>query len=163
MATNKEINIIICGTGGQGVVLVSELLGTAAVKGNVAVKGSEVLGMAQRGGSVESYVRFGACVLSPLPEEGQVDILVCLYESEYSRLQPELKKGGVDLFAYLSRAHRAVGPKKIFLNTYMLGVVSSFLQIKEKSWEKAMEDTFKTQHLQNKEYFFQGRQEGSRR
>ena len=49
MATNKEINIIICGTGGQGVVLVSELLGTAAVKGNVAVKGSEVLGMAQRG------------------------------------------------------------------------------------------------------------------
>ncbi|MBN1160321.1 MAG: 2-oxoacid:acceptor oxidoreductase family protein, partial [Dehalococcoidales bacterium] len=64
MTAKKEINIIICGVGGQGVVLVSELLGSAAVRGNVAVKGSEVLGMAQRGGSVFSNLRLGGDVIA---------------------------------------------------------------------------------------------------
>ncbi len=112
----------------------SEVCARAALHDGYHVKKSEVKGMAQRGGSVESYVRFGACVLSPLPEEGQVDILVCLYESEYARFQSELKKGGADLFSYLRGAHQAVGEQKMFLNTYMLGVVSAFLQIKEESW-----------------------------
>jgi len=141
----------------------SEVCARAALHDGYHVKKSEVKGMAQRGGSVESYVRFGSCVLSPLPEEGQVDILVCLYESEYSRLQSELKKRGKDLFSYLSRAHQAVGSNKMFLNTYMLGVVSAFLPVKEESWIKAMDDIFKRELAQNKIYFFQGRQEGVRR
>jgi indolepyruvate ferredoxin oxidoreductase beta subunit len=157
------INVLFYGIGGQGVLSASEVCARAALHDGYHVKKSEVKGMAQRGGSVESYVRFGVCVLSPLPEEGQVDILVCLYESEYSRLQFELKKGGADLFSYLSLAHQAVGQKKIFLNTYMLGVVSSFLQIKEESWIKAIDDIFKREQTQNKEYFLQGRKEGARR
>lgn len=95
MATNKEINIIICGTGGQGVVLVSELLGTAAVKGNVAVKGSEVLGMAQRGGSVFSNLRLGGDVIAPMTPEGKCDVIIAVEPSEALRNIQYLAKNGV--------------------------------------------------------------------
>ena len=95
MATNKEINIIICGTGGQGVVLVSELLGNAAVRGGVAVKGSEVLGMAQRGGSVFSNLRLGGDVIAPMTPEGKCDVIIAVEPSEALRNIQYLKKDGV--------------------------------------------------------------------
>ena len=160
MNNTNITNVLFYGIGGQGVLSASEVCAKAALNDGYHVKKSEVKGMAQRGGSVESYVRFGPCVFSPIPLERQVDILVCLYDSEYSRLQSELKMGGADLFPYLKRAHEAVGSKKIFLNTYMLGVVSAFLRIKEESWLRAINDTFKREQIQNKEYFLQGRKEG---
>jgi indolepyruvate ferredoxin oxidoreductase, beta subunit len=96
MATkNREINIIICGTGGQGVVLVSELLGNAAVRGGVAVKGSEVLGMAQRGGSVFSNLRLGGDVIAPMTPEGKVDVLIAVEPSEALRNIQYLTKDAV--------------------------------------------------------------------
>jgi indolepyruvate ferredoxin oxidoreductase beta subunit len=85
MVANKEINIIICGVGGQGVVLVSELLGNAAVRGKVAVKGSEVLGMAQRGGSVFSNLRLGGGAIAPMTPEGKCDVLIAVEPSEALR------------------------------------------------------------------------------
>jgi indolepyruvate ferredoxin oxidoreductase beta subunit len=85
MATKNEINIIICGVGGQGVVVMSELLGNAAVRDGVEVKGSEVLGMAQRGGSVFSNIRLGSSAISPLTPEGKCDILVAVEPSEALR------------------------------------------------------------------------------
>ncbi len=95
MATKKEINIIICGTGGQGVVLVSELLGNAAVRGGVAVKGSEVLGMAQRGGSVFSNLRLGGDVIAPMTPEGKCDVMIAVEPSEALRNIQYLAKNGV--------------------------------------------------------------------
>jgi indolepyruvate ferredoxin oxidoreductase beta subunit len=95
MATDKEINIIICGVGGQGVVLVSELLGNAAVRGNVAVKGSEVLGMAQRGGSVFSNLRLGGSVIAPMTPEGKCDVLIAVEPSEALRNIQYLAKDSV--------------------------------------------------------------------
>ncbi|OGO20774.1 MAG: hypothetical protein A2Z15_01910 [Chloroflexi bacterium RBG_16_50_11] len=95
MAANKEINIIICGVGGQGVVLVSELLGNAAVRGNVAVKGSEVLGMAQRGGSVFSNLRLGGDVIAPMTPEGKCDVLIAVEPSEALRNIQYLAKNSV--------------------------------------------------------------------
>jgi len=85
MAMKNEINIIICGVGGQGVVVMSELLGIAAVKDGVAVKGSEVLGMAQRGGSVFSNIRLGSAAISPLTPEGRCDVMVAVEPSEALR------------------------------------------------------------------------------
>jgi indolepyruvate ferredoxin oxidoreductase beta subunit len=81
----KELNIIIAGVGGQGVVLMSEVLGTAAVRDGLKVRGSEVLGMAQRGGSVFSNIRFGSEVESPMTAEGKCDILVSVEPSEALR------------------------------------------------------------------------------
>jgi indolepyruvate ferredoxin oxidoreductase beta subunit len=101
MATKNEINIIICGVGGQGVVLVSELLGNAAVRGKVAVKGSEVLGMAQRGGSVFSNLRLGSDAIAPMTPEGRCDVLntttvlpytVYLGQSKYPAQDAIIKK-----------------------------------------------------------------------
>jgi indolepyruvate ferredoxin oxidoreductase, beta subunit len=91
----KEFNIIICGTGGQGVVLLSELLGSAAVRDGIAVKGSEVLGMAQRGGSVFSNIRLGGDALAPLTPEGKVDVIIAVEPSEALRNIQYLVKGGV--------------------------------------------------------------------
>ncbi|MFA5308884.1 MAG: indolepyruvate oxidoreductase subunit beta [Dehalococcoidales bacterium] len=95
MTAKNEINIIICGTGGQGVVLVSELLGTAAVRGKVAVKGSEVLGMAQRGGSVFSNLRLGGDVIAPMTPEGKCDVLIAVEPSEALRNIQYLAKNSV--------------------------------------------------------------------
>jgi indolepyruvate ferredoxin oxidoreductase beta subunit len=95
MAIKKEINIIICGVGGQGVVLVSELLGQAAVRGKVAVKGSEVLGMAQRGGSVFSNLRLGGDTIAPMTPEGKCDVLIAVEPSEALRNINYLAKNSV--------------------------------------------------------------------
>jgi indolepyruvate ferredoxin oxidoreductase beta subunit len=81
----KELNVIICGVGGQGVVLMSELLGHAAVHDGLRIRGSEVLGMAQRGGAVFSNIRIGSEVHAPLTPEGKCDILVALEPSEALR------------------------------------------------------------------------------
>lgn len=92
----KELNIIICGVGGQGVVLMSELLGNAAVKDGVSVNGSEVLGMAQRGGSVFSNLRIGGeGPLAYLTPEGKCDILLVVEPSEALRNIQYLHKNSV--------------------------------------------------------------------
>ena len=84
-ASVKELNIILAGVGGQGVVLMSEILGNAAVRDGFKVRGSEVLGMAQRGGSVFSNIRLGTEVEAPLTSDGKCDILVALEPSEALR------------------------------------------------------------------------------
>jgi indolepyruvate ferredoxin oxidoreductase beta subunit len=81
----KELNIIITGVGGQGVVLMSEILGNAAVRGGLHVLGSEVLGMSQRGGSVFSNIRFGDAIYGPMVPEGKCDLLCALEPSEALR------------------------------------------------------------------------------
>lgn len=91
----KELNVIMAGVGGQGVVLMSEILGNAAVRDGLRVRGSEVLGMAQRGGSVFSNIRFGEEVYSPLTTEGKCDILVALEPSEALRNIQYLNKTSV--------------------------------------------------------------------
>lgn len=81
-----ECNIIIAGVGGQGVVLLAELLGRAAVEDNLRVCGSEVLGMAVRGGSVSSTVRISDReIFSPLVASGGCDLFVAMEASEALR------------------------------------------------------------------------------
>ena len=72
----KEFNIVLAGVGGQGILLASEVLGTAALKEGLNVRVGEIHGMAQRGGAVVSTVRIGEKVLSPLVLEGNADIIL---------------------------------------------------------------------------------------
>lgn len=72
---DKVTNILMAGVGGQGVILASEIVSEAMMKAGFDVKKSEVHGMAQRGGSVTTHVRFGKKVYSPLIKDGEVDIL----------------------------------------------------------------------------------------
>ena len=91
----KELNILIVGVGGQGVILMSELLGSVAVGEGLNVRGSEVLGMAVRGGSVVSTVRIGSEVYGPLIPMGKGDILVVLEPAEALRNITYLSKTGL--------------------------------------------------------------------
>ena len=72
---DKVTNILMAGVGGQGVILASEIVSEAMMQAGYDVKKSEVHGMAQRGGSVTTHVRFGKKVFSPLIKDGEVDIL----------------------------------------------------------------------------------------
>ena len=83
------------GVGGQGVILMSELLGNAAVSDGLKVRGSEVLGMAVRGGSVVSTVRIGDEVYGPLIPMGKGNILVGLEPAEALRNIAYLSSSGM--------------------------------------------------------------------
>ena len=88
-------NIMIVGVGGQGTLLTSRILGGIMVEGGYQVKLSEVHGMAQRGGSVVTFVRYGEEVAEPIVEEGQADILIAFERLEALRYAHFLKKDGV--------------------------------------------------------------------
>ncbi|MBR3645537.1 MAG: indolepyruvate oxidoreductase subunit beta [Lachnospiraceae bacterium] len=93
MAETK--NIMIVGVGGQGTLLTSRILGGITVLAGYDVKLSEVHGMAQRGGSVVTYVRYGENVAEPIVEEGQADVLIAFERLEALRYAHFLKKDGV--------------------------------------------------------------------
>ena len=88
-------NIMIVGVGGQGTLLTSRILGGLAIQAGYDVKISEVHGMAQRGGSVVTYVRYGESVAEPIVEEGQADVLIAFERMEALRYAHFLKKDGV--------------------------------------------------------------------
>ncbi|MDR1017870.1 MAG: indolepyruvate oxidoreductase subunit beta [Lachnospiraceae bacterium] len=87
-------NIMIVGVGGQGTLLTSRVLGNLAEEAGYDVKISEVHGMAQRGGSVVTYVRFGDKVEEPIVEEGMADVIIAFERLEALRYFHYLKKGG---------------------------------------------------------------------
>lgn len=87
-------NVIFAGVGGQGVILAGKILMEVARNAGYDVKESEVHGMAQRGGSVDCHVRFGAKVYSPLIEKGTADYLVTLELLETLRKIEYLKSDG---------------------------------------------------------------------
>ncbi len=88
-------NIMIVGVGGQGTLLTSRIIGKAALAAGCDVKISEVHGMAQRGGSVVTFVRFGEQVAEPVVEEGQADVIIAFERLEALRYAHFLKKDGV--------------------------------------------------------------------
>jgi indolepyruvate ferredoxin oxidoreductase beta subunit len=88
-------NIMIVGVGGQGTLLTSRILGGITIKAGYDVKLSEVHGMAQRGGSVVTFVRYGDKVNEPIVEEGQADVLIAFERLEALRYAHFLKKDGV--------------------------------------------------------------------
>ena len=100
----KEINCLIVGVGGQGTVLAARILGAAAMLAGFDVRGSETIGMAQRGGSVTSHVRMGKNTnanhleisgpASPLIPSGRADVILAFEPGEALRTIDFLKPGG---------------------------------------------------------------------
>jgi len=91
---NNVKNILFVGVGGQGTILASKILTQGLLKYGYDVKMSEVHGMAQRGGSVTTQVRFGEKVYSPLIEKGTADVIVAFEKSEAARYVEYLREGG---------------------------------------------------------------------
>jgi indolepyruvate ferredoxin oxidoreductase beta subunit len=91
----KKIDYLLAGVGGQGTILASRILASAGLELGYDVKTAEVHGMAQRGGSVESHVRWGEKVHSPLVEHGMADYLIGFEMLEAARWLTYLNKDSV--------------------------------------------------------------------
>ena len=90
---DKVTNILISGVGGQGILLASEVLSEVLMLAGYDVKKNEIHGMAQRGGSVVSHIRFGTKVYSSIIPEGEGDLLLGFELLETYRYLPLLRKG----------------------------------------------------------------------
>jgi len=88
-------SILLVGVGGQGTILVSNILTQGLIEAGYDVKMSEVHGMAQRGGSVSTQVRYGEKVFSPIIGRGSADILVAFEKMEAVRYAEYLKPEGI--------------------------------------------------------------------
>lgn len=81
----KEFNIVITGIGGQGVLTLSSIIAEAAFLQGYDVKTSELHGLAQRGGTIPSHVRFGKKIFSPIVREGEANLIIGLEPLETLR------------------------------------------------------------------------------
>jgi len=165
---DKVTNVFIAGVGGQGILLASEILAEVALSHGLDVKKSEVHGMAQRGGSVVSHVRFGERVHSPVIAEREAELLVSFEKMEALRwihyLAPdgtvvvnsqEILPSGLEEYPEgLEKEIVARVPGALFLdalalaneagharavNIVMLGAFSNHLGFSEEDWKKAIE------------------------
>ncbi|MBC7263795.1 MAG: indolepyruvate oxidoreductase subunit beta [Chloroflexi bacterium] len=89
----ESINILVTGVGGQGTILASDVLASVGLLAGYDVKKSEVHGMAQRGGSVTSHVRWGQKVYSPIIGCGEVDFLLAFEKLEAIRYVETVRPG----------------------------------------------------------------------
>ena len=92
-----SLNIFICGVGGQGLVLLTTVIGNACAKSGVNVITGEMYGLSQRSGAVSVHLRIGEATFSPLIPYGEADILLSLEAIETLRYVEYLKKDGVVL------------------------------------------------------------------
>jgi|SRR5690554_570338 len=86
-------SMLLVGVGGQGTILVSKILSEGLLEEGYDVKMAEIHGMAQRGGSVTTQIRFGDKVYSPTINKGEADVLVSFEKIEALRYVPMMKKG----------------------------------------------------------------------
>lgn len=93
-APTAVTSVLLCGVGGQGTILAGDLLAKTAAACGLDITLSEVHGMSQRGGSVDTLVRFGSEVFSPLICRGEADFVLSFEELEAARWAPYLKAGG---------------------------------------------------------------------
>lgn len=93
---NKSVkNVLLVGVGGQGTILASKVLSEGLLALGFDVKMSEIHGMAQRGGSVSTHVRYGAKVFSPVMCTGEADVIVAFEKMEALRWLPYLSPSGM--------------------------------------------------------------------
>lgn len=87
-------NILICGVGGQGIVLTGKLISAAAMARGIPVMSAETIGMAQKGGSVFTFLRLGENLHCPMFPPASADLLIGFEPAETVRMLPYLKDGG---------------------------------------------------------------------
>jgi len=158
MSTDRVVNVVVAGLGGQGVVKASDILADAAFRSGVDVKKSELHGMSQRGGSVSSDVRFGPEVLSPMIPRAEADFVVVIAPDQVEVNRAMLKPGGV-LITPADLDAGGVKPHQKSVNVALLGMLSAHLAIPEQHWLDALRALLAEKHHKlNLEAFALGRQ-----
>jgi indolepyruvate ferredoxin oxidoreductase beta subunit len=136
MLQDSTINVRFAGLGGTGVIKASDILADVAFRLGRTVKKAEVHGMSQRGGSVQSDVRFGTEVHSPMIPEGECNYLVVLELSQVDVVRGGLRAGGVLLTPAEIDVARL--PTAKALNVAMLGRLSRHFDFPEQAWRESL-------------------------
>ncbi len=88
-------DIILAGVGGQGILSIAAIIGTAAIESNLYLKQAEVHGMSQRGGDVQSHLRISdKPIYSDLIPNGGADLIISVEPMESLRYLPYLSEKG---------------------------------------------------------------------
>jgi len=164
-------NIILAGVGGQGILTIAAVLDIATLDNNLNIKQSEVHGMSQRGGAVQSHVRISDKeIYSDLIPKGKADIIISVEPMELLRYLPYLKKKGylvADVNPFLNiidypeleelyteiKSHPnciLIDAKKIAkelgnskaTNIVLLGAAAALLPLNDESLQKAIKTLF---------------------
>lgn len=139
--SNRVVNVVIAGLGGQGVLKASDILAEAAFAAGFDVKKADVHGMSQRGGSVRSDVRFGPEVFSPMIALGEADFLVVLADDQVENNRAALRAGGTLIDPASVSADQL--PNRRSLNVALLGSLSRHLEIDPNAWKEAIAKNLK--------------------
>jgi len=137
---NDTLNVRFAGLGGTGVIKASDILADVAFRCGRTVKKAEVHGMSQRGGSVQSDVRFGSEVHSPMIPDGACDYLVVMEPSQVEVVRGGLKATGTLLTPADLDTTRLPSAKS--LNVAMLGLLSQKLPFPEQAWRESLRSHF---------------------
>jgi len=180
---NNKFDILICGVGGQGILLCSNVIGSAAAEEGVSVRGVEVHGMAQRGGSVEAHIRLN-CNYGPKIPYGKADLLIGFEPLEAARYSVYLKEKGIcvvnsykipvagqdydeeEVVKIIKKRTERIYvenfteiAKKIgfvrVVNILMLGYASNFIPLKKKSFLKAIKKLVRKEFIEMNIYAFE--------
>jgi len=133
-------NIRFAGLGGTGVIKASDILADVAFRCGHTVKKAEVHGMSQRGGSVQSDVRFGPSVNSPMIPDGACDFLVVLDLTQVAVVQGSLRPTGEMLTP--ESVPVAQLPSAKALNVALLGRLSSYFDFPVEVWHASLRAHF---------------------
>lgn len=136
----QTTNVRFAGLGGSGVLKASDILADVAFRCGLTVKKAEVHGMSQRGGSVQSDVRFGPEIFSPMIPDETCDYLVVLDQSQIPVVFPCLRQGGRLLKPSALPLDHLPSPKT--LNVAMLGLLSRHLDFPEQAWLESLDAYF---------------------
>jgi indolepyruvate ferredoxin oxidoreductase, beta subunit len=160
LMSEKVINVVAAGLGGQGVIKASDILAEAAFRAGYDVKKAEVHGMSQRGGSVSTDVRFGKKVLSPMVPPGEADYLLVLAADQVENNRHVLRQDGVLIEpAWIDESRLA---SKKSLNIALLGALSHYLPMSEEIWLSAVKANLPEKGIEgNIEAFRMGRMAAS--
>jgi len=154
--SDRVVNIVVAGLGGQGVLTASDILTEAAFAAGWDVKKADVHGMSQRGGSVRSDVRFGPRVFSPMVTAGEADFLVVLAEDQVEPHRDVLRPEGTLLTPARIDADRL--PNRRSINVALLGLLSCGLAIEPCFWQAAIRNHLRENlHADNLRAFDIGR------
>ena len=156
LAASKTLNIRFAGLGGTGVIKASDIFADVVFRQGNTVKKAEVHGMSQRGGSVQSDVRFGSEVHSPMIPDGECDFLVVMEPTQIEVVRGGLRSSGTLIVPADIDVTKLPSAKS--LNVAMLGRLSRHFDIPENAWRESLRTNFPEKlHIANDTAFTLGR------